>query len=324
MRRVGKKQLLVGLLSATMVVGSAMPAFAAEWKKDDIGWWYEEDNGQYPTATWRFINNNWFYFQHSGYASTGWIFESGRWYFADSDCYMLTGWVNVDGKNYYLNPISDGTKGAMLTGNVEIDGVTYTFDESGACTTTAPAGITAYRADGTRVTGSGPNGGSTTSSTGTIVAGGSSSGGSSSGCCSSGGCCSSVSNTTSTLQTETFKNLAEEIVAAKEEGTVGSDQQIVDIKQTGTIITVTLTDDETKLDTVDDANVILSTAEAVVEGTSATQVNVQGKGFMSVEDAKAELEAQLANRTLASLSEKYTIVLRDANGNTASYTINIK
>ena len=28
---------------------------------------------------------------------------------------MLTGWKQIDGKWYYLNEISDGTKGAMMT-----------------------------------------------------------------------------------------------------------------------------------------------------------------------------------------------------------------
>lgn len=322
MRRVGKKQLLVGLLSATMVVGSAMPAFAAEWKRDDIGWWYEEDNGQYPTATWKFINNNWFYFQHSGYASTGWIFESGRWYFADSDCYMLTGWVNVEGKNYYLNPISDGTKGAMLTGNVEIDGVTYTFDETGACTTAAPAGITAYKADGTRVTGNGPAGGSGTSSTGTVISGGSSSGGSSSGGSSSG----SSSSSASTLKTETSKNLIEEIAATQESW--GDGKQIVSITQTGTTVNVTLTKDEEMLDSlITEDNVIYATAKAVVEGTTATEVSVQKSEPMTVDEALQALKDQMTYRTLKSLSPKYEITLRYRDGesvkDSVTYTINI-
>lgn len=323
MRRVGKKQLLAGLLSAAMVVGSAMPAFAAEWKKNDIGWWYEEDNGQYPTATWKFINNNWFYFQTNGYASTGWIFENGRWYFADSDCYMLTGWVNVEGKYYYLNPISDGTKGAMLTGEVVIDGVTYTFDASGACTTAAPAGVTAYRADGTKVTGNGPSG-SGSSGSGTVVSGGSSSsgGGSSSGGSSSSGSSSSSANT---LKAETNKNLIEEIAAAKKDGAVGEDQQIVNITHTGTTINVTLTEDESELaKVVEDQNVILDTANAVVENTKAEKVSVQGSDPMTVEEAKAELERQLGDRTLDSLSEKYTIKLIAADGETVTYTIYVK
>ena len=28
---------------------------------------------------------------------------------------MLTGWQTIDGKEYYLNEVSDGTKGAMAT-----------------------------------------------------------------------------------------------------------------------------------------------------------------------------------------------------------------
>jgi glucan-binding YG repeat protein len=41
---------------------------------------------------------------------------------------MLTGWQLIDGKWYYLNPVSDGTKGAMIT-NSWID--IYYVDENG-------------------------------------------------------------------------------------------------------------------------------------------------------------------------------------------------
>ena len=42
---------------------------------------------------------------------------------------MVVGWyTDNDGNIYYLNPISDGTQGQMLTGWQYIDGVWYYFN----------------------------------------------------------------------------------------------------------------------------------------------------------------------------------------------------
>ena len=41
---------------------------------------------------------------------------------------MKTGWLNLGGTYYYLNPISDGTRGARKTGYQNIDGKWYFFD----------------------------------------------------------------------------------------------------------------------------------------------------------------------------------------------------
>ena len=43
---------------------------------------------------------------------------------------MQTGWfTDADGRVYYLNPVSDGTQGAMATGWKLIDGYWYYFNE---------------------------------------------------------------------------------------------------------------------------------------------------------------------------------------------------
>ena len=42
---------------------------------------------------------------------------------------MLTGWQNIEGAWYYLNPVSDGTRGKVMTGTV-IDGQ-YEVNEKG-------------------------------------------------------------------------------------------------------------------------------------------------------------------------------------------------
>ncbi len=43
---------------------------------------------------------------------------------------MLTGWLNLNGKYYYLNPSNSGRMVASTT--MTIDGISYTFDSSGA------------------------------------------------------------------------------------------------------------------------------------------------------------------------------------------------
>ena len=53
----------------------------------------------------------------------GWQFDktSQRWFCLSPSGVMLTGWQNVNDKWYYLNPVSDGIQGAMLS-NQWIDG----------------------------------------------------------------------------------------------------------------------------------------------------------------------------------------------------------
>ena len=65
MRRM-KKAIAIALATATMA-SQAMPAMAAEWKQDNTGWWYQEDNGSYPTNSWKWINGRCYYFDSNGY-----------------------------------------------------------------------------------------------------------------------------------------------------------------------------------------------------------------------------------------------------------------
>ena len=52
------------------------------------------------------------------------------WFRFDEKGEMITGWLTdpVDGMTYYMNPISDGTMGQMMTGWVTIDGKEYYFN----------------------------------------------------------------------------------------------------------------------------------------------------------------------------------------------------
>ena len=67
-----KKLAVLGITLGLSVL-SAMPAFAGQWKQDSTGWWYQNDDGSYPTSTWKWIDGNndgiaeSYYFNEAGY-----------------------------------------------------------------------------------------------------------------------------------------------------------------------------------------------------------------------------------------------------------------
>lgn len=100
-------------------------AETGHWFLNEVGWWYRNSDGTYPVNTWKQLPYN----------------QKTDWYHFDKDGYINIGWfTDLDGHIYYLNPISNGFKGAMLTGWQEIDGKQYYFNEvsdgfKGACLT---------------------------------------------------------------------------------------------------------------------------------------------------------------------------------------------
>ena len=87
-----KKLSVISMIIALMMTA---PAYAGQWRVDNTGWWYQEDNGSYPREAWRFINGSWYYFYSNGYmAHDAWI--SGL-YYVGSDGRMLTNTITPDG-----------------------------------------------------------------------------------------------------------------------------------------------------------------------------------------------------------------------------------
>lgn len=103
-----KIKLLVASVLLSALISTT--TFAGEWKQDDTGWWYQNDDGSYPTDEW--------------------MQDNGKWYLFDSNGYMRTGWVqDADSKWYYLN-----TSGDMQTEPIISDtGITYNFNADGSC-----------------------------------------------------------------------------------------------------------------------------------------------------------------------------------------------
>ena len=66
-----KKRVISILLGAiaTLTLGVSFPKEAhAKKKKDNIGWYYQDNNSYY--TGWKLIDNNWYYFYSDGYMAT--------------------------------------------------------------------------------------------------------------------------------------------------------------------------------------------------------------------------------------------------------------
>ena len=68
-----KKSLII--LASTLIMSLSLPllSYAGEWKEDNIGKWYQNDDGSYPVNQWKWIEFNngglelCYYFNESGY-----------------------------------------------------------------------------------------------------------------------------------------------------------------------------------------------------------------------------------------------------------------
>ena len=99
------KQFCSVLLAGTILATSLTPmtVSAAAWRKNSVGWWYEEDNGSYPANQWKQINGNWYWFNKNGYMATGWQYIGGKWYYFQSSGAMLgEGWHVINGNWFYM------------------------------------------------------------------------------------------------------------------------------------------------------------------------------------------------------------------------------
>ena len=104
------RKVLLFIASALLSASMGMTAFAGEWKQDDTGWWYQNDDGGYPTSTWQNIDGKNYLFNDNGYMRTGWI-------------------KTVNGNWYYLNPT-----GEIRYEDLTENNTTYYFDSNGFCT----------------------------------------------------------------------------------------------------------------------------------------------------------------------------------------------
>lgn len=94
----------------------ALSAMAGVWKQDNVGWWYDNGNGTYPSNSWQWIDGD-----NNGTAEC---------YYFDRTGYMLANATTPDG--YQVNALGAWVEnGTVKTRNVRATGqTTYTKSNS--------------------------------------------------------------------------------------------------------------------------------------------------------------------------------------------------
>ena len=94
----------------------ALSAMAGVWKQDNVGWWYDNGNGTYPSNSWQWIDGD-----NNGTAEC---------YYFDRTGYMLANTTTPDG--YQVNALGAWVQnGTVQTRNVRATGqTTYTKSNS--------------------------------------------------------------------------------------------------------------------------------------------------------------------------------------------------
>lgn len=71
-----KRTIITMIVMAVLTLTMTMTALAGEWKKDNVGWWYQNDDGSYTVNNWQWIDGNndgvaeCYYFDNTGYMWT--------------------------------------------------------------------------------------------------------------------------------------------------------------------------------------------------------------------------------------------------------------
>ena len=107
-----------------ILVVNSVPAWVEQtgtWQMDASGNWTYVNNGILYANRWGCIYNQ--------YANTAAGQRQYDWFYFDEFGHMKTGWfAEPGGSIYYLNPLSDGTRGRMVTGWARIDSYYYYFN----------------------------------------------------------------------------------------------------------------------------------------------------------------------------------------------------
>ena len=61
------KRTKLFLLITTISAAMSFTAWAGQWQQNETGWWYQNDDGSYPSSCWQEINGKFYYFDGDGY-----------------------------------------------------------------------------------------------------------------------------------------------------------------------------------------------------------------------------------------------------------------
>lgn len=139
-----RKKTLSIMLACAATMLMATPAFAAGWQKDNVGWWYQNDDGTYPKKEWRWLDGNGdgiaecYYFNPSGYCVMNAMTPDGYMVNADG-AWVVNGVVQTQKKqkrkltgDEAVEIIYNYNKGSYGNGHYHISLATNESDENTA------------------------------------------------------------------------------------------------------------------------------------------------------------------------------------------------
>ena len=119
------KKNFVKVLTLATLLSTFYPltSFAGEWKSDNNGWWYQNDDGSYPKNTWQWIDGNKdgisesYYFNENGYLLTNTTKDG---YTVNGDgAWTVNGVVQTQGQQVTTNLVQNTDDQYPLKGRVE-------------------------------------------------------------------------------------------------------------------------------------------------------------------------------------------------------------
>lgn len=52
------RKAMAAAIAAIMTMAMSFQAMAGEWKQNEIGWWWQEEDGSYPVNSWQWLDGN--------------------------------------------------------------------------------------------------------------------------------------------------------------------------------------------------------------------------------------------------------------------------
>ena len=117
--------------------GNASYKYKGAWKRNAIGWWYEDENGWFPQDQWQKIDGKWYFFDTIGYMAQNeyagswgsysegnwWVGDDGAWDGSEPGVWRLSS----NGKWWF----KDSTGWFAQSKWYKIRGTWYYFDDEG-------------------------------------------------------------------------------------------------------------------------------------------------------------------------------------------------
>lgn len=133
-----KKKMLVAAVAGLMTLALSMPVFAGEWKQDETGWWYQNDDGGYPNNGWTWVDGRCYYFTPEGYCLMNTQTPDG--YTVDAS----GAWI-VDGVVQTQDAGTGQETQAAVTGvTVQMDNMTFTVPDGFVQDTSEAGAVVLY------------------------------------------------------------------------------------------------------------------------------------------------------------------------------------